>query len=85
MFCNNRELKQPRQRRWQKLHLKSEFALFETSTPTVVSSKLSNVGDFFGCLILKHCIEVHCSLVFTSSIKLEITKFLAHVVVVQQW
>ena len=84
----NRELKQwRRQRQWKRLS-KSEFPLFQNSSPLLNSFNLTNVGDFFqelnskGLHLSSQKEKEDCCGVFTSSIKREIRKFHAAVV---QW
>ena len=54
------ELKQKRRRRLRKRHLKSEFALLQTSSRLFQTRSIRqiNVGKFFWSWILKDCIKV---------------------------
>ena len=47
------ELKQPRTQRQRKRHLKSEFALFQTSLPLLHFIQFSNVGEFLWSRFLR--------------------------------
>ena len=82
----NRELKQQRRQRLQKRHLKSEFALLQTSSHLFLLGRFEKCWRIFLEFHFKGLIEVQGKqkenrcLVFASSTKREIRQF--HVVVV---